>query len=172
MITELRSQISSSDLHEALIGPWRGISRLPSLSWDATAARHYALRADDPSKEKRGSVPGANWLGVLGLTFLPVFPHRRQLQTTGVRGGWKNSEFTWPVWKPPSIARVATSLLSLDISSLTAAQRDALGVTAVFSARIQRSDQGGYGSFSPARIVPAEMPARDSWERRRLRPVS
>ncbi len=154
MVDELRRGIGEADLHEALIGPWTGLSTLPSLSWDSTAARHYALSAGNPSKEKRGSVPAANWLGVLGLSFFPVSVVRRRLETTRVKGLWKTSVFSWPLWSPPTSSRTTASLLRMDILRLSARDREALGVSQVFGARILRSDQGGYGSFSPASVEP------------------
>ncbi len=155
MVCQLRDGVSGTDFEEALAGPWRGESRLPSLSWDATTARMYALRATDPSKEKRGSVPGADWLAFLGLGFLPVFPvGRREPRTTGVEGGWKSSAFTWPVWEVPSTARTVHSLLAWkNIEGSATTEREARGVGVVFSSAILRADQGGYGSFSPARVV-------------------
>ncbi|HEY8549224.1 MAG TPA: hypothetical protein VIL35_04645 [Vicinamibacterales bacterium] len=154
MVTELRAKVTAEDFREALIGPWLGRSQLPSLSWDATASRNYALRASDPSKEKRGSIAAANWLGVLGLTFFPVFPFRRRLETTAVRGSWKNSTFTWPIWEPAATAATVSSLLRLDVRRFRAAECRALGITGVFASRILRSEQGGYGSFTPAAAVP------------------
>jgi hypothetical protein len=152
MVDELRSGIGAADLREALLGPWKGLSTLPSLSWDATAARQYALRAGNPSKEKRGSVPAANWLGDMALSFFPVMGIRRRLVTTRVEGGWKDSTFSWPLWSPPASSRTIASLLRLDILGLPTRDREALGVSEVLKARILRSDQGGYGSFSPPSV--------------------
>lgn len=152
MVDELRRGIGAGDLREALIGPWTGLSTLPSLSWDATVARQYALRAGNPSKEKRGSVPAANWLGVMGLSFFPVTVLRRRLVTTRVVGGWKDSVLSWPLWSPAASSRTVAALLRLDTIRLSIREREALGVSQVFSARILRSEQGGYGSFSPADV--------------------
>ena len=154
MVEKLRAELNAEHVREALFGPWTNTSQLPSLSWDSSAARMYALRATNPSGEKRGSVPGANWLAVNGLTFFPVAARGGQLTTRGVEGGWKDSTFTWPVWTPPADARTVGSLLRLDVASWTAAQRRVAGVTVVFQSRILRTDQGGYGSFSPAGPVP------------------
>lgn len=159
MVEELRRGITAHDLHEALLGPWRNTSTLPSLSWDASVSRMYALRARDPSEEKRGSVPAANWLGVIALEAFPVVPVGRELATTGVVGGWKDSVFRWPLWLPPLTFRAVRSLLRVDPCRWTSAQRDALGISEVMGARILRSDQGGYGSFAPSHVeVPASSP--------------
>ncbi len=153
MVGLLREGIDRDDIREALEGPWQNSSTLPSLSWDASVSRLYALRASDPSKEKRGSVPGANWLAVQGLSFFPVAVLRNRLVTTGVEGGWKSSTFRWPVWGVPAGVYAIRSLLRADTRRWTERERAAVGISAVFSARILRSDQGGYGSFSPAEVV-------------------
>jgi len=153
MVDVLRKGVTAADTQEALIGPWLNSSTLPSLSWDASVTRLYALRAGNPSKEKRGSIAAANWLGVQALAFFPVSVHRGRLVTARVRGGWKDSVFTWPVWDAGASAPVAAALLRDDPGRWRAAERAAQGVTAVFSSRILRSDQGGYGSFCPAEVV-------------------
>jgi hypothetical protein len=153
MVDELRQGITNDDVREALLGPWLNTSRLPSLSWDSSVARNYALRASNPSKEKRGSVPAANWLGVIAMEFFPVVPHRGKLATTGVKGGWKDSVFTWSLWERPLTASAAAALLRVDLRRMRSGQWAALGITRLYEAAIQRSDQGGYGSFSPAAVV-------------------
>jgi hypothetical protein len=166
MATELGAGLQEVDLEEALTGPWIARSTLPSMSWDATVARLYALRASNPSTEKRGSVAGANWLGILGLSFFPVLVHRRRLVTTAVVGGWKDSVFTWPLWSPPSSARTVASLMRVDARGLSANERQAVGIALVMSARILRADQGGYGSFSPpAAVAPPAVRRSRSIER-------
>lgn len=154
MVEALRAGLRAEHLREALDGPWLNTSPLPSLSWDASVARMYALRAGNPAKERRGSVPGANWLAVVGLTFFPVTVHGTRLVTTGVSGGWKDSIFTWPVWSPPAEVATIASLLRLDAGAWTQRERTAYGIETVLRCRILRSDQGGYGSFAPASVVP------------------
>lgn len=153
MVEDLRVGLTADHVREALDGPWLNTSPLPSLSWDASVARMYALRAGNPAKERRGSVPGANWLAVIGLTFFPVAVHGTRLVTTGVRGGWKDSTFTWPVWAPPAEVYTVASLLRLDVTAWTQRERAAYGIETVLRCRILRSDQGGYGSFAPAAVV-------------------
>jgi hypothetical protein len=154
MVEGLRVGLTAEHVREAINGPWLNTSPLPSLSWDASVARMYALRAGNPAKERRGSVPGANWLAVVGLTFFPVAVHGKRLVTTGVRGGWKDSIFTWMVWSPPAEVTTIASLLRLDATAWTQRERAAYGIETVLRCRILRSDQGGYGSFAPAAVVP------------------
>lgn len=153
MVEDLRVGLTAAHLQEALDGPWLNTSPLPSLSWDASVARMYALRAGNPSKERRGSVPGANWLAVVGLTFFPVVVRAGWLVTTGVSGRWKDSTFTWPVWSPRAELPAIASLLVLDAAAWTQRERLAYGIDTVLRSRILRSDQGGYGSFAPAEVV-------------------
>ena len=158
MVEDLRTGIAAEDVHEALLGPWKNTSLLPSLTWDSSVTRLYALRASDPSGEKRGSVPGANWLGVVALEAFPVAPHGDELVTTGIRGRWKDSVFRWPLWAPGATFRAVCSLVRVDARKWTVTERKALGITDVLGAKILRSDQGGYGSFTPAHV---ELPVGD-----------
>jgi hypothetical protein len=153
MVDDLRQGLSTESLKEALIGPWLNVSRLPSLGWDSSVTRLYALRASDPAAEKRGSVPAANWLGFQALAFFPVIVRRRRLVTACVTGGWKNSVFRWPTWTGELTVPVIASILRLNVAALNGVERSAAGIRTVFSSQILRSDQGGYGSFSPADIV-------------------
>ena len=89
MAEDLRVGMTEADVREALCGPWRNESVLPSFAWDASVTRMYALRASNPSGDKRGSIAAANWLGVQALAFFPVAAVRGRLVTTAVEGGWK-----------------------------------------------------------------------------------
>lgn len=152
MALELQRQLTPDDLAEALFGPWRYRRELPVFAWDSSASRDYALRATDPSKDKKTGVPGADWLGLMALPMLPVMPAGDRVLTPGCSGGWKTGQFTWPLWTVPLRAPTAQSLLSLGgLADLSARERQARGVGAVFSSGIRRSDQGGYGSFRPSR---------------------
>lgn len=153
-VGEVMEGTRAEDLDEALFGPWRYRGRLKTLGWDNTAARDYALRADDPSKAEKLGVPGADWLAFRGLAFLRCAPRGDEILTTGCSGGWKTGAFRWPVWSAPLPRSVVRSLLAS--TELVACRPDTLrarGVDAVFESSIKRSDQGGYGSFSPARIA-------------------
>lgn len=158
MVSELRAGVTRGDLEEALFGPWRYERDLPVLQWDNSQTRDYALRARDPSKEKRLGVPGADWLAFRGLSFIRVAPVRNQIVTTGCRGGWKTGWFRWPIWTAPLVCSVVSSLLtSPEIFDANPRVLRSRGVPIVLEAAIGRTDQGGYGSFSPATVAqPAE----------------
>lgn len=160
-VGEIHNGVTKADFVEALEGPWSRSRPLKTLSWDpmgAFSARMYALRANNPSGDTRPGVPGAEWLAYVGLSFFPTAPvvsrgGRARLETTGVQGGWKDAVLTWPLWEHPATARTIESLLRMPkLDRLRATERNARGITAIVSARILRSDQGGYGAFSPSRV--------------------
>jgi hypothetical protein len=153
MVAELVRNVTKADLREALEGPWKYERPLPVLGWDATSSRDYALRATDPSTDKKLGVPGADWLAVRGLRFIQTVPRGGRVITTGCTGGWKDGRFRWPVWTVPLSASVVMSLLRQDVEGMTRSERSARGIGLVLSSGIKRSDQGGYGSFEPASII-------------------
>jgi len=159
MVRALASNVDRERLKEAVCGPWEYDSPLPSLSWDSRGERVYAVRAVNPSKEKRLGVPGADWLAFRGLVFYPV---RRtisgSLRTTACDDGWKTSAFRWPLWALPATRNVVASLVadSSLVSQRATLQPDDLaarGIICVLRAPIRRTDQGGYGSFGAAEVL-------------------
>lgn len=152
MVNELMANTTHDDIREALFGPWTYSRPLPVMGWDSTTARDYALRAADPSGDKKLGVPGADWLGIRGLPSFPVAARGTRLATTGCSGGWKSGTFRWPVWTVPLDLAMVRTALRLPHADLCAAERAALGLGLVFSSGIKRSDQGGYGSFTPASV--------------------
>jgi hypothetical protein len=163
MVRELGTAVERDRLQEAVCGPWRYDSPLPSLSWDSRGERLYAVRAVNPSTEKRLGVPGADWLAFRGLVCYPVTrTSRGSLRTTACDAEWKASAFRWPVWTRPVTGRVVRSLVA-DPSLVsrtpkaTSADLAARGISSIRQASIRRSDQGGYGSFgAPDTLVSAE----------------
>lgn len=153
MVAELASKVTKDDLLEAIQGPWKYERPLPVMGWDATSSRDYALRASDPSTDKKLGVPGADWLAIRGLTFFPTAPRGNRVMTTGCVGGWKDGQFRWPLWTVPLSVPVVRSVVSQVWSEKTAIERTARGIGAIFSSGIKRSDQGGYGSFEPADVI-------------------
>jgi len=155
MVRELAAAVDRDRLHEALCGPWRYDSPLPSLSWDSRGERIYAVRALNPANEKRLGVPGADWLAFRGLIFYPVTrTSRGSLRTTACDTAWKSSAFRWPIWTGQATRPVVRSLVA-DPSLVsrppkaTPADLTARGIASIRQAAIRRSDQGGYGSFGP-----------------------
>jgi hypothetical protein len=139
---------------------------LPSLSWSSQGERVYALRAVNPSSEKRLGAPGADWLAFLGLVFFPTCAVSRNggeqisLRTTGCDRAWKRSALRWPLWTVPLERDTVWSLVGDSAvvgqdqdRRLGSAQLRARGVLQVMQAPIRRSDQGGYGSFGGASVL-------------------
>ncbi len=153
MVVELVRKVTKDDLREAVEGPWKYERPLPVMGWDATSSRDYALRASDPSTDKKLGVPGADWLAVRGLTFLPTVPRSSRVLTTGCVGGWKDGSFRWPLWTVPLTASVIRSVLCQDIENMKKIERGDRGIALVLSSGIKRSDPGGYGSFEPASVI-------------------
>lgn len=170
MARQLGAQVDVERFREAVVGPWRDDSTLPSLRWDGRSGRPYAMRASDPSKIKPPSVPGAYWLALLGLASLPVravsnrFTGNLGLETTACDPRWKQSAFRWPLWAPAIGLPVVRSLLSDPAVVGSEADRRratrsgsaladvlaARGILRVLESPIRRDDQGGYGSFGGA----------------------
>lgn len=157
MVRKVLDALDGEHLHEALVGPWRYSSTLPTFAWDARGERTYALRATDPGKEQRPGVPGADWLAFLGLAYFPVVSHDGTLVTTACGRPWKRGWMRWPLWSSPLPSRVVRSLVAdAALADEPQALRRARGVTAVMRAPIRRTDQGGYGSFgTPTSLVAA-----------------
>lgn len=148
MARELLDGLDADDLCEALKGPWGYGSKLPSFMWDVTDDRLYVLSAFNPSSEKKQTEPGAEFLALLGLTSLPVFAGPGRTRTTGCGGSWKAGEFRWPIWGRPCDLHGARSL----IAHATLGNEQwlpAWGIRRLLRSAIRRSEQGGYGTFSP-----------------------
>lgn len=162
MVRRLRDASDADALRETLCGPWRYASKLGGLGWQAGGEQSHAYSRIAPADLVRGGVPGADWLGFLGLRFFPVVADGERLATTGCSGRWKHEQLMWPLWSVPAPARVVGSLIGRgDLAALTFADRRALGVHRLLRAPIRRSDQGGYGSFGAAdEVVPEASRAK------------
>ncbi|MFV0317884.1 MAG: hypothetical protein ACK5O2_13105 [Microthrixaceae bacterium] len=152
MAQQLRDGITAEHIVEAIEGPWTYESELPVLGWDnSRGERIHALRGFKPSGEKKTGVPGADWLALLGLRFLPVATNLdSHLLTTRCTPGWKKGSFDWPLWDPHLPSSSIGILLSLNLDKVAPAELEARGITAHYKAAIRRADQGGYGSFGPS----------------------
>jgi hypothetical protein len=154
MATELVEGLERADVEEALDGPWRYERELPSFMWDVTDDRVYALAAFNPSGEKKRTVPGAEFLALLGLRALPMFANGARAATTACSGTWKRGSFSWPLWSVPATFDGARTIVAhAGLTRGPAAERarwlTGWGVRQIWSCGIRRSEQGGYGSFAP-----------------------
>lgn len=154
MVRALRAEVTEEDLHEALFGPWAYRRPLPVLQWDASVFRDYALRASNPSGEKKQGVPGADWLAFRGLPFIRVSPEGTRIRTTGCAGGWKSGSFRWPIWTVALSREVVTTLVQQpQLESMAALALRRRGIAVVLCSKIQRAENGGRGTFSPSAIA-------------------
>jgi hypothetical protein len=150
-------RVDRDDLRAAVFGPWPNNRALKVFSWSPTQDRAYALRAGDPSTDKKLGTPGADWLALRGIGHLSSAPRgdRRgdRIVTSGVLGGWKTGTFSYPIWRSPLDEDAVRSLLRHpairpDARARPAEVRSLPRGVEVLTCRISRSDQGGYGSFS------------------------
>ena len=157
MARTILSKTVAEDIAVGLEGPWRYESKLPSLGWDITDDPVYALRADDPSKEKKLANPGPEALALLGLSLHPVFAGRGRTLTRGCSGNWKAGSYTWPLWRKPASLRAVKSLLAHACDNRGSSDRRrwyrSWGISTILRSPIRRTDQGGYGTFGPPEVV-------------------
>lgn len=154
MITGLAVGLEREHVFRALTGPWKRDSQLPTFAWDSMESRMYALRASDPSSVKRGGEPGADWLAIQALPAFPVFAQHGKAVTRCFTGGWRDAVFTWPLWTPRATYAAVRSLLAVGhFAETPVAERRARGIALVFRSSVTRSDQGGYGNFTPAVVA-------------------
>lgn len=141
-----------------LKGPWDYKSEVPSLGWDVTDDRVYALRANNPSPEKKLTNPGVEALALLGLSRHPVFAGRDRTLTQGCSGKWKAGQYSWPIWNRPASPHAVKSLLAQaydhpEVSGSRESWYRSWGVSQIYRSPIRRTDQGGYGTFGPSEVV-------------------
>ncbi len=141
-----------------LASPWRYQRELPSLGWDVTDDRVYALRANNPSPERKLTNPGAEALAIMGLSLYPVFAGIGRTLAQGCSGSWKRGHYSWPLWTKPATPYAVKSLLThASHHNPIEAKLDrwfrSWGISMVLRSSIRRSGQGGYGTFGPPGII-------------------
>ena len=153
MARDLMEGTAREDLLVGLNGPWNYESKLPSLMWDVSDDRVYALTAINPAKDKKLTNPGPEALAVLGMSLHPVFAGSERTLTQGCSGSWKSGNYSWPIWEKPASPRMVKSLLAHAYSLESVRWLKSWGVFRIMNSSIRRSDQGGYGTFGPSEIV-------------------
>ncbi len=158
MVKDILEGVTAEDLKIGMTGPWSYQSKLSSLMWDISDDSNYALLASNPAKEKKLTNPGAEALAVLGISNYPAFGSTGRTLTQGASGGWKRGAFTWPIWTKPASRRVVSSLLAHTTASESGLKKreawyPSWGISRIMQSAIRRSDQGGYGTFSPPKVV-------------------
>ena len=164
MANQILKGVNRDDLICDMNGPWAYNSELPSLMWDVTDDRVYALFASDPSSSsnKKLTNPGAESLAFLGLSYIPVFAKRDRTLTLGCSGGWgKDGTYTWPLWCKPASPGAVKSILAHashnDLSSRDGRKRAryyrSWGISRVLRSKIDRSKGQGFGMFRPPETI-------------------
>ena len=156
MARDILGGVSREDLLIGLKGPWKYESKLPSLMWDITDDRDYALSSKDPSTEKKLTNPGPEALAILGLSLHPVFAGNSRTLTQGCSGSWKAGYYSWPVWSKPASLNAVRSFLAHAYEPTPAGRHRwfrSWGIEKVLRSPIRRSSQGGYGTFGPPEII-------------------
>lgn len=154
-IRKIMDGASEDDVRSGLLGPWKYSSVLPSMGWDVTDDRTYALSSCNPSSEKKLTNPGPEALAVLGLSTHNVFARTGRTVTLGCSETWKNSKYTWPIWNRPASPYSVKSLLAHAYIDVGHRSRwfASWGIRTILQSTIRRSSQGGYGTFSPPEVV-------------------
>ena len=151
---EILNEVSRKDVTEGLEGPWNYRSHnIPSLMWDVSDDRVYALRAKDPSKENKLTNPGPEALAILGLSRHPVFASHERTLTQGCSGSWKTGHYSWPLWRRPASLNAVKSLLANAYDTDRQSWFRSWGISRVLRSPIRRSEQGGYGTFGAPEVV-------------------
>ena len=151
-IRALVEKTEAGQLQSALFTQWRYDDPAPSMRWDPSDDRRYALRAREPSTDPILTVRGANRLAVAALPCFGTAPKARRLETTGfVSGQGRRSptEFSWPVWSPPITMKTTESLLRHP-EIIAAVPRSSIlgpmGVVEVYRAKVVSQDR--YKNFT------------------------
>lgn len=143
----IAAETTCEQIGQTLFASWTYDDLGPSLRFDSTDDRRYALRADDPARSASNApirtVRAANALAFEGLALLPVVPTERGAATTLVERATRSPLVRWGLWTRPVTRDVAAAFLASD--SLF----DAPGIAAVYEAR--RLTVGKFRSFTPSR---------------------
>ncbi len=160
MARQILGGVSQEEVLTGLRGPWSYKSQLPSLMWDISDDRVYALTADDPAKDKKLTNPGPEALAILGLSLYPVFAGRGRTLTQGCSGSWKNGYYSWPLWYKPARPHSVKSLLThASVPDQQPMNTDryhwfcSWSISKILRSEIRRSSQGGYGTFAPSDVI-------------------
>lgn len=139
-------------LESALFERWAYRDDRPSMRWDPMDDRRYALRWEDPSRDKIRTVRGANRLAIEALPWFPTAPGRRRLETVGFSG----TRLRWPVWCVGVTAAVVRSLLSHpsihgEDGPVVRRELHEMGISLVYESR--RITVGKFRNFTPSVAV-------------------
>lgn len=178
---EVLALCTAGRLAEAMKDPYAGEeSKEKTLGWGQSADRVAALSGEAPADEKKVIRNiGREALGVLGLSFHPVFvaypldDKTGRALTLGFRKQPAAGEtYVWPLWSPPasvSAVRVLLAAVSAPLS-LThladmGARYEGWGITRIMASAVDRSKAQGYGMFRPPESIWSPPPPGGGCER-------
>ncbi len=155
----IAANTQAEHLGKVLFRPWKYDDPIAkqSLRWDPSEDSRYALQwrdpSGDPTRNRRGTMLGANRLAIEAVPLLACAPDGKTLRTVGFKGrGARDTYWTWPIWDAPISLDVCRSLLAnpsiqegghAAISSLKS-----MGVQSLFRSR--RITTGKFRNFTPA----------------------
>ncbi|MCP5231045.1 MAG: hypothetical protein H6948_02955 [Zoogloeaceae bacterium] len=154
---QLIENTTREHLDKALFQTWRHDDPQPSLRWDPSDDRRYALRWKNPSSDPILTVRGANRLAIEALPLFTTTVVGDDLKTPGFKGrGMNDTYWTWPMWEPfinldVSRALLNVGLLQAEIDPAAHQQLSGMGIRQVF--RAQRITTGKYRNFSSAQAI-------------------
>lgn len=113
----IRQAVDATQIHRTLFRTWDYVDDGFSLRWDPLEDQRYALRWDDPSKNKNPYAPrnmrGANALALEALPLFPTAPVGKRLETTGFSRQGRRIFFSWPIWEASVGMATLRSVLSM-----------------------------------------------------------
>ena len=140
------------ELEQALFEPWTYSDSSDGFRWDPNEDRRYAYQAGDPSesRNKVGTVAGANRLASIGVGLLCGVPTHRGLIVLGFQEQ-QLPEMCWPLVEVPTT--LAGHIAVMSHPALLAQEPSGLrayGVKAI--ARSRRVQVGKFFNFERARL--------------------
>jgi hypothetical protein len=143
-----------ADLERALFHAWRYEDFTEGFRWDPMEDRRYAHQFGDPSesKNKIGTVKGANRLAALGFAALTSAPTASGLATIGVARERRSRGICWPLVRVPTsfVGHLALLAHPLITDESAAPKLAPYGIAAI--ARSRRFQVGKFFNFERARV--------------------
>ena len=172
-----RDDVRPDDLRAALT-LWGRVDGVTGNYFDQRAIRDEFVGMHTSGQMKNFGVPGAAWLALMALPFLPV---RTSLSGKAMTVGFQRrrvgpTRMVWPIWtQPQSVFGVAALIDHPAVTRAELLPRDnkarrrapiatslrSLGISAVFAANRRPGPQGGDGALGPSEaIASAAGPSR------------
>jgi hypothetical protein len=149
-----------ADISRAIFQPWRYEDETDGFRWDPMEDRRYAHQSGDPSdsRNKIGTVTGANRLAAIGFAALSCAPAATGLATVGVRGRRGEQDVCWPLPDVPTSYAGYLALLAHPELGTEEGLRT-LGVYGVRAVAYSRRFQvGNFFNFERARVQNLSKP--------------